>query len=153
MRMELMIWMFKGWWGWWWEWNWWYECLKDDEDDDENGTDDMNEAGPSTQKFIADKFRSENYVQCTVKHVQQCTCRLYNVLYILWTNFFLLYLSVFKMRKLNPFLNWKTPFHRFIATYKKGGVQSEKLLEFSSLEQNFPLQENLIKILHKPFFG
>ena len=60
--------MFKGWWGWWWEWNWWYECLKDDEDDDENGTDDMNEAGPSTQKFIADKLRSEIYLQCTVKH-------------------------------------------------------------------------------------
>ena len=49
MRMELMIWMFKGWW----EWNLWYECLKDDE----NETDDMNETGPSTQKFIADKFR------------------------------------------------------------------------------------------------
>ena len=49
MRMELMTWMFKGWW----ECNWWYECLKDDE----NETDDMNETGPSTQKFIADKFR------------------------------------------------------------------------------------------------
>ena len=61
MRMELMIWMFKGWW----EWNWWYECLKDDE----NETDDMNETGPSTQKFIADKFREGNYVQCTTMYI------------------------------------------------------------------------------------